>query len=58
MQLIPTTARFPDLPSEIDSLFLNAQLETIHCELCGDYHPPELHLRRLDPIDPIDPEEA
>jgi hypothetical protein len=58
MQLIPNDARFPDLHEEIVLIFRDLQIETVRCELCGDYHPPELHLRPITPIDPTDPEEA
>jgi hypothetical protein len=41
--LIPTN---PTLHLEIEEEFGDLQLEIVHCELCGDYHPPELHLTR------------
>ena len=31
---------------DIAEEFGDLQLEIVHCELCGDYHPPELHLTR------------
>jgi hypothetical protein len=58
MQLIPKDARYPDLHEEIVLIFRDVQLESVHCEICGDYHPPELHLRPVTPIDPTEPEEA
>ncbi len=58
MNLIPTEARFPDLHAEVVQLFSNVQLEYTHCEICGDYHPPEIHLRPTTLIDPRDPEDA
>lgn len=48
----------PDLHNEVLQLFSDVQIEYLHCEICGDYHPPELHLRPITPIDPTDPEDA
>jgi hypothetical protein len=39
--LIPTR---PTLHAEVEEEFSLVALEMIHCDLCGDYHPPELHL--------------
>jgi hypothetical protein len=58
MQLIPMDARYPDLKAEIETLFSDVQLESVACEACGDYHPPEIHLRPMTPFDPSEPEEA
>jgi hypothetical protein len=32
------------------------QLDSVACELCGEYHPPELHVRANNPIDISGPE--
>jgi len=58
MQLIPSAARYPDLEIEIATMFSDVQLECVACEACGDYHPPEIHLRPVTPFDPSEPEEA
>ena len=34
----------PELHQDIEEAFGELQLEIVHCEICGDYHPPELHL--------------
>jgi hypothetical protein len=46
--LIPTD---PALHFEIEEEFGDLQLDIVHCELCGDYHPPELHLTRATLFD-------
>jgi hypothetical protein len=46
--LIPTTSA---LRHEIEDQFGEMQLELVHCELCGEYHPPELHLTRCTLFD-------
>ncbi len=56
--LVPDDTKYPDLHEEVLLLFRDAQLEMIHCSLCGDYHPPELHLAPITPFDACDPEEA
>jgi hypothetical protein len=58
MQLIPSDARYPDLHEEVVLLFREVEIELVHCPLCGDYHPPELHIQSLTPFDPSEPEEA
>jgi hypothetical protein len=54
----PHHTKYPDLHEEVVLLFRDAQLEMVHRSLCGDYHPPELHLAPLTPFDDCDPEEA
>ncbi len=39
--LIPTR---PTLRQEVEEEFSLVALDMVHCDLCGDYHPPELHL--------------
>ncbi len=56
--LFPSESKYPDLHEEVVLIFQDAQLELVHCSLCGDYHPPELHLAPIAPFDPLDPEEA
>ncbi len=56
--LFPVDAKYPDLHEEVVLLFREIQLELVHCALCGDYHPPEMHLQTLTPFDPSDPEDA
>jgi hypothetical protein len=58
MKLIPNDSRFPDLHEEVVLIFRDVQLESVPCDLCGDYHPPDIHLRPITPVDPIEPEEA
>ncbi len=53
--LIPTD---PELLREIDEAFENLQVELVHCELCGDYHPPELHLPRATLFEEEEPADA
>ena len=53
--LIPVDTRYFDLHEEIVLLFQDAQLELVHCSLCGDYHPPELHLQPITPFEILDP---
>jgi len=53
--LIPSN---PALHLEIEEEFGDLQLEIVHCELCGDYHPPELHLTRSTLFDDEEPAEA
>ena len=48
----------PALQHEIEAQFGELQVEFVHCELCGDYHPPELHLARYTAIEDDDPAEA
>ncbi len=54
-RLIPT---HPAVQSEIEEEFGDLQLELVHCELCGDYHPPELHLTRATLFDDEEPADA
>jgi hypothetical protein len=54
ISLYPT---WPTLHEEVEQEFAQLQLEMIHCDACGDYHPPELHIRRPIPFD-IDDEPA
>jgi len=47
------------LHDEVHQEFADAQLELVSCTLCGDIHPPDLHLapaRAFDLLD--DPPEA
>ncbi len=46
------------LYDEILELFSDVQLEMVACEMCGDYHPPEIHLAPFTAYDPDEPEEA
>jgi hypothetical protein len=48
----------PALQHEIEEEFGELQLEIVHCELCGDYHPPELHLTRYALFDDDEPADA
>ena len=50
--------RFTDLYESIEQLFQDVQLELVACAMCGDYHPPDVHLEPFTPYDPSDPEEA
>jgi hypothetical protein len=45
----------PALQHEIEEEFGEMQLELVQCELCGDYHPPELHLTRCTLFDDDEP---
>ena len=36
----------PTLHEEVLEEFADLALEIVQCRLCGDYHPPELHLTR------------
>jgi hypothetical protein len=56
--LYSLNAKHPDLQEEITLLFRDLQVEIIACDLCGSYHPPEMHLQPITPFDPADPEEA
>ncbi len=42
--LFPDDTKYPDLHEEVVLMFREAQLEMVHCSLCGDYHPPDIHL--------------
>ena len=53
--LVPTQ---PMLHHEVEEEFSDMQLEMVHCELCGEYHPPELHLARFTVFDEDEPDEA
>ncbi len=53
--LIPTN---PALQHDIEEEPGDVQLELVHCELCGDYHPPELHLTRATLFEDDDPADA
>jgi hypothetical protein len=46
------------LYEEILEEFKDLQLEMVACDVCGDYHPPEIHLAAITPFDAIEPEEA
>ena len=46
------------LRHEVEEMFSDLQLEMIHCESCGSYHPPELHLDRYIAFDDEDPADA
>lgn len=56
--LYDKAARYTDLQDAIEETFEGLKLEMIACELCGDYHPPDIHLAPFTPYDPADPEEA
>jgi hypothetical protein len=56
MQMLP--ARSTDLYESIEKLFQDVQLELVACEMCGDYHPPDIHLQPFTPYDAAEPEEA
>ncbi len=43
---------------EVLDLFSDVQIEMVACETCGSYHPPEIHLASITPLDPAEPEEA
>ena len=59
MNLIPVEARFPDLHQVAQETFSDLQVEMVECELCGEYHPPELHAQRfVTPYDPSEPEDV
>jgi hypothetical protein len=51
-------ARFTDLYECIEKLFQDLQLELVTCEMCGDYHPPDIHLQPFTQYDASEPEEA
>ena len=53
--LVPTHTMLHD---EVEQEFSELHLEMVHCELCGDYHPPELHLTRFTAFDDEEPTEA
>jgi len=55
--LVPADTKYATLREEVTLLFQDVQLELVRCSLCGDYHPPELHLQAITPFDPFDPEE-
>ncbi len=44
--LFPDDTKYPDLHEEVVLMFREAQLEMVHCSLCGDYHPPDIHIAR------------
>jgi hypothetical protein len=48
----------PALHLEIEQEFGDLQLELVHCDVCGDYHPPELHLTRATLFDDEEPAEV
>ena len=49
----------PTLHEEVLEEFAELALELIQCRLCGEYHPPELHLASALPYDLSDePPEA
>ncbi len=56
------TNQVPDrgeaLHLEVIELFSDVQLEMVACEICGSYHPPDIHLARVTAYDPAEPEEA
>jgi hypothetical protein len=43
----PADQKYPDLHEEIVLMFREAQLEMVQCSLCGDYHPPDIHIAPL-----------
>ena len=56
--MLTKPARFTDLYEAVEQMFKDVQLELVACELCGDYHPPDIHLQPFTPYDPSEPEEA
>jgi hypothetical protein len=58
MQGSQTPNRDVALYDEILELFSDVQLEMVACEMCGSYHPPEIHLAPITAFDPPEPEEA
>jgi hypothetical protein len=58
MQGSQTPNRDEALYEEILEEFSDLQLEMVACEMCGDYHPPEIHLAPFTPFDATEPEEA
>jgi len=54
-RLIPTR---DTLHSEVLEQFEEVQVEMVHCNICGDYHPPDLHARAITPFEPDEPAEA
>ena len=58
MQRSQVPNRDEALYEEILEEFSNLQLEMVACEMCGDYHPPEIHLAPFTPFDATEPEEA
>jgi hypothetical protein len=53
--LIPTR---PTLRREVEEEFSQLQLEMVHCDWCGSYHPPELHIAPFSELDDDEPAEA
>ena len=49
--LIPTR---PTLREEVEQEFSELALEMVHCSLCDDYHPPEIHLAPVGVWDDVD----
>ncbi len=58
MQTSPNANRHEALHLEVIDLFSDVQLEMVACEICGSYHPPEIHLAPMAAFDPAEPEEA
>ena len=56
--MLTNAARFTDLYEAVEQMFKDVQLELVACELCGDYHPPDIHLQAITPYDASEPEEA
>ena len=52
------TTQFTDLYDAIEQLFSDVQLDIVACEMCGDYHPPDVHLQPLTQHVASEPEEA
>jgi hypothetical protein len=48
----------PMLRHEVEEEFSDLQLEMVFCDLCGEYHPPELHLAPYSAFDDEEPAEA
>jgi hypothetical protein len=56
---MPNLQPRPTLHEEVLEEFAELALELVQCRLCGDYHPPELHLAPPLPFDLTDePPEA
>ena len=56
--MLTNTTHFTDLYETIQQLFDDVQLDLIACEMCGDYHPPDVHLQSAAAYDASEPEEA
>jgi hypothetical protein len=55
---MPNQPPRPTLHEEVLEEFAELALELVQCRLCGDYHPPELHLTRATLFDDEEPARA